>query len=167
MRKILCAFILIIFVNISSRTIFAQNHYMGIDSLLIHYVDFNLMTMVDIGCDNFESALVYKTVVLHDSSPRQGLPFIERSVNEHFTTESGLQPLVPIYCQWDAGAWPASYGAPSSRMPLEFTFDKHPLSLHRNTSLNWTFHKAVVQLIKQSLSDCATTCVFPRKLESD
>lgn len=68
MRKILCAFILIIFVNISSRTIFAQNHYMGIDSLLIHYVDFNLMTMVDIGCDNFESALVYKTVVLRDSS---------------------------------------------------------------------------------------------------
>lgn len=55
-------------MNISSRTIFAQNHYMEIDSLLIHYVDFNLMTMVDISCDNFESALVYKTVVLRDSS---------------------------------------------------------------------------------------------------
>lgn len=68
MKKILCAFILITFVNISSRTIFAQNHYMEIDSLLIHYVDFNLMTMVDISCDNFESALVYKTVVLRDSS---------------------------------------------------------------------------------------------------
>lgn len=68
MKKILCAFILITFVNISSRTIFAQNHYMEIDSLLIHYVDFNLMTMIDIGCDNFESALAYKTVVLRDSS---------------------------------------------------------------------------------------------------
>lgn len=68
MKKILCAFILITFVNISSRTIFAQSHYMEIDSLLIHYVDFNLMTMIDIGCDNFESALAYKTVVLRDSS---------------------------------------------------------------------------------------------------
>ena len=57
MGKILCACMLMIFVNMSSRTVFAQSHYMEIDSLLIHYVDFNLMTMIDIGCDNFESAL--------------------------------------------------------------------------------------------------------------
>ena len=68
MGKILCACMLMIFVNMSSRTVFAQSHYMEIDSLLIHYVDFNLMTMIDIGCDNFESALAYKTVVLRDSS---------------------------------------------------------------------------------------------------
>ena len=68
MGKILCACMLMIFVNMSSRTVFAQSHYMEIDSLLIHYVDFNLMTMIDIGCDNFESALDYKSVVLHDSS---------------------------------------------------------------------------------------------------
>ena len=52
MGKILCACMLMIFVNMSSRTVFAQSHYMEIDSLLIHYVDFNLMTMIDIGCDN-------------------------------------------------------------------------------------------------------------------
>ena len=49
MGKILCACMLMIFVNMSSRTVFAQSHYMEIDSLLIHYVDFNLMTMIDIG----------------------------------------------------------------------------------------------------------------------
>lgn len=95
MGKILCACMLMIFMNMSSRTVFTQSHYMEIDSLLIHYVDFNLMTMIDIGCDNFESALAYKTVILRDSSCIAELQSI--LLEEKCKTEQSIDIRCKIY----------------------------------------------------------------------
>lgn len=51
--------------RLNSQTLFTQIHQ--IDSILVHYVDFDLMTIADIDCDNFESSLVYEKVMLRDS----------------------------------------------------------------------------------------------------
>lgn len=52
-------------LRLNSQTLFTQVHQ--IDSVLIHYVDFDLMTIADVDCDNFESSLAYEKVMLRDS----------------------------------------------------------------------------------------------------
>lgn len=52
-------------VSLESRIIFPLTNH--IDSILIHYVDFELMTPVDIGCDDFENFFSYKKVMIRDS----------------------------------------------------------------------------------------------------
>ena len=66
MRKILVILMFMISTNMNLLADSIRNCH--IDSMLIHYVDFDIMTVVDIGCENFESSIGnYESVMLRDS----------------------------------------------------------------------------------------------------
>ena len=66
MRKILVILMFMISTNMNLLADSIRNCH--IDSMLIHYVDFDIMTLVDIGCENFESSIGnYESVMLRDS----------------------------------------------------------------------------------------------------
>lgn len=93
MKNALFIFILTVFANFKLQAITPQIHH--IDSILIHYVDFNLMTTIGINCNSFESTLPYEKVILRDSI--YITEFKKMLLKDKYTTEYPVDVRCKIY----------------------------------------------------------------------
>lgn len=93
MKNALFIFILTVFANFKLQAITPQIHH--IDSILIHYVDFDLMTTIGINCNSFESTLPYEKVILRDSI--YITEFKKMLLKDKYTTEYPVDVRCKIY----------------------------------------------------------------------